>query len=228
MLHSSVGVIHLDDSDADAEEVGSDVEEVVRWDHELRRTKTFSTGFLILSGRKFDSPNLEKQRKMLLNFIDQPAHDYFLSRSPQARAFEELKIVCKLGWKNQTSRKKKWNVRFVAEQLALLLVISTSGREGEGGTSLGRAIHPVCFKGGDQGHSSQACLPKALGSLRNASQALHTGGEGCGERCPSHSLTLSAVDRSTRPGSRSLGEMDEIRVELPCVHARLDDANAVT
>jgi hypothetical protein len=41
MSHSSGGVIHLDESDADVEEVvGSDVEEVVTWDHELRGTKT--------------------------------------------------------------------------------------------------------------------------------------------------------------------------------------------
>ncbi len=65
MLHSSGGVIHLDNSNADVEEMGSDVEEVVTWDHELRGTKTFSTGFLILSGRRFDSPNLDEQHKIL-------------------------------------------------------------------------------------------------------------------------------------------------------------------
>jgi hypothetical protein len=59
------------------EVVGSDVEEVVTWDHELRGTKTFSTGFLILSGCRFDSPNLDEQQKMLFSFIDQPAHDYY-------------------------------------------------------------------------------------------------------------------------------------------------------
>jgi hypothetical protein len=125
MSHSSGGVIHLDDSDANVEEVGSDVEEVVKWDHELRGTKTFSTGFLILSGSRFDSPNFDEQQKILFSFIDQPAHDYFLSRSQQARVFEELKIVCKLGWtaSSLASRKKKWNVRFVAENLALLLVL---------------------------------------------------------------------------------------------------------
>jgi len=39
--------------------------------------------------------------------------------------FEELKIVCKLGWmaSSVTSRKKKWNVHFVAEHLAILLVL---------------------------------------------------------------------------------------------------------
>ena len=37
----------------------------------------------------------------------------------------ELKIVCKLGWTESsvTSRKKKWNVRFVAEHLAFLMVL---------------------------------------------------------------------------------------------------------
>jgi hypothetical protein len=125
MSHSSGGVIHLNGSDADVEEVGSDVEEVVTWDHELCRTKTFLTGFLILSGRRFESPNLDDQRKTLLRFINQPDHDYFLSRLPQARAFDELKIVCKLGWKasSVTSCNKKWNVHFVAEHLALLLVL---------------------------------------------------------------------------------------------------------
>jgi hypothetical protein len=80
MLCSSGEVIHLDGSDADVEEVGSDVEEVVRWDHELCKTKTFSMGFLILSGCRFDSPNLEEQQKILFNFIDQPAQEYFLGR----------------------------------------------------------------------------------------------------------------------------------------------------
>ncbi len=75
MSHSSGGVIHLDDSDANAEEVGSDVEEVVTWDHELRGTKTFLVGLLILSGCRFELPNLAEQQKILLNFINQPAHD---------------------------------------------------------------------------------------------------------------------------------------------------------
>jgi hypothetical protein len=125
MSHSSGGVIHLDDSNANAEEVGSDVEEVVMWDYKLRGSKTFSMGLLILSSRRFELPNLAEQQKILLNFINQPAHDYFLSRLPQARAFEEFTIICKLGWKASTvaSCNKKWNVRFFAEHLALLLVL---------------------------------------------------------------------------------------------------------
>ena len=73
MSHSSGGVIHLDEFDADGEDVGPDVVEVVTWDHELCGTKTFLTGFLILSGRRFDSPNLDEQQKILFSFIDQGA-----------------------------------------------------------------------------------------------------------------------------------------------------------
>jgi hypothetical protein len=125
MSHLSGGVIHLDDSDANAEEVGPDVEEVVTWDHKLCRTKTFLMGLLILSGHRFKLPNLAEQQKILLNFINQPAYDYFLIRSPQATAVEEFKIVCKLGWKvsTVTLRNKNWNVHFVAEHLDLLLVL---------------------------------------------------------------------------------------------------------
>ena len=105
------------------DEVGSDVEEVLKWDHELRGTKTFSTAFLILSGRRFESPNLEEQQKILLQFIDWPTQEYFLCRAPQAKAFKELKTACELRWKSETSCKKKWKVHFVAEHLALLLVL---------------------------------------------------------------------------------------------------------
>ncbi len=92
-----------------------DVEEVVTWDHKFRGTKTFTMGLLILSGRRFELPNLAEKQKILLNFIDQPAHDYFLSRLPQAKLFEEFKIVCKLGWNASTvtSCNIKWNVHFL-------------------------------------------------------------------------------------------------------------------
>ncbi len=58
MSHSSGGVIYLDNSDANAVEVGLDMEEVVTWDYELCGTKTFLMGLLILSGCRFELPNL--------------------------------------------------------------------------------------------------------------------------------------------------------------------------
>ena len=117
----SKGVIHLDDSDD--ENAWSDVvEEVVQWDEKLRQTKTFMTAVAILAGRRCESPNLESQQN-LFNFIDQPARDYFLSRSLQAKAFDEINVACKLGWKTEGMRKNKWNMPFTAENLALLLVL---------------------------------------------------------------------------------------------------------
>jgi hypothetical protein len=48
MWHLSKGVIHLDGDSSSNESVGSDVEEVVMWDHSLRSWKTFQRAVLIL------------------------------------------------------------------------------------------------------------------------------------------------------------------------------------
>lgn len=101
----SKGVIHLDNFDD--ENAASDVEEVLQWDKKLRQTKTFMTAVTTLAGRKFESPNLESQQMILLNFLNQPVCDYFWSRSPQVKAFNEIKGACKLGWKMEGMRKKK-------------------------------------------------------------------------------------------------------------------------
>ncbi len=83
MSHSSGGLIHLDDSDANAEEVGSDVEEVVTWDYELCGTKMFSTNdnngegnrpppFSLsrddIKGHLFPLPLLQRQQRELASF----------------------------------------------------------------------------------------------------------------------------------------------------------------
>ena len=87
------------------------------------KTKTFSMAYLILVGRKYGSPLLNEQQTLLLNFVNQPAEDYCHQNSLQAKAFAEIMTICKAGWNAETSRKKKWTTRFVAENLALLLVI---------------------------------------------------------------------------------------------------------
>ena len=49
-------VISIDDASSSIEVeggVGSDVEEVINWDRELRRTSTFVTAVMILSGRAY-------------------------------------------------------------------------------------------------------------------------------------------------------------------------------
>ncbi len=107
--HLLGGIICLDCSD------GSDVEEIVKWNDRLQKTKTLSTAYLILVGRKYGSPLLDKQQSLLLNFVDQPVDDYFRRTSSQAKAFAEIMTICKAGWNAETSRKKKWTTRFVAE-----------------------------------------------------------------------------------------------------------------
>jgi len=78
---------------------------------------TFSTAYLILLSRKYGSPLLDKQQTHLLNFVNQPVEDYFRRNSSQAKAFAEIMTICKAGWNAETT------TRFVAENLALLLVI---------------------------------------------------------------------------------------------------------
>ena len=100
------------------------MEEIVQWDRELLQTKTYTTAFTILvSNRKYDGPKLDEQQKLLLRFINCPADDYFKRRSKEAKAFNELKAACKHGWKTETSRARVWTLRFVANKLALLLVL---------------------------------------------------------------------------------------------------------
>jgi hypothetical protein len=102
MLHLPKGVIHL--ADSGNESVGSEVEEIVQWDRSLRLTNTFQMAVLILSGHKFESPNLKLLQKILLMFIaDHSCNYYFNRRSPQATTFENIQAACKFGWKTEAS-----------------------------------------------------------------------------------------------------------------------------
>ena len=51
--------------------------------------------------------------------------------------------------------------------------------------------------------------------------------EGCGERGALHTITLSSAEWHTRPGSCSLGQVGLVRVKLPHLQARLNNADAV-
>ena len=97
---------------------------IVQWDRELLQTKTYMTAFTILvSNHKYNGPKLDEQQKLLLWFIGCPADEYFKRRSKEAKAFNELKAACKHGWKTKTLRAKVWKLHFVANKLALLLVL---------------------------------------------------------------------------------------------------------
>ncbi len=82
MSHLSKRDIRLDDSGN--ENVGSDLEEIVQWDCSLCLTKTFQMAVLILSGRKFESPNLESLQKIILMFINDHPCNYYFKRTSQS------------------------------------------------------------------------------------------------------------------------------------------------
>jgi hypothetical protein len=118
MLHLLKRVIHL--ADSGNESVGSDVKEIVQWDRSLRSTKTFQTAVLILSGCKFESPNLELLQNILLMFIADHSYNYYFKRRlPQ-------NPDCLQGWvKKCTVRflQEEADIAFFAEHLAFLLVL---------------------------------------------------------------------------------------------------------
>jgi hypothetical protein len=102
------GIVNLNNNSSSSNGcVGSDIEEVVQWDCDLCLKKTFTMAFTIpVLYCQYDAPKLEEQQKLLNHFINEPAEEYFRMGSKQAKAFNELKIVCNLvgKWKHQESR----------------------------------------------------------------------------------------------------------------------------
>jgi hypothetical protein len=64
MANSSRGIVDLGGDLS----VDSDVEEIVKWDRDLRAMKTFLTAVMILSGRKYNSPKLDVQQNKSSRF----------------------------------------------------------------------------------------------------------------------------------------------------------------
>ena len=67
------------------------------------------TVFTILhSNHWYDGPKLKEQQKLLHRFINRPAKECFKRGTMQVKAFNELKIACKYGWKTDTSAWGGW------------------------------------------------------------------------------------------------------------------------
>ena len=190
------GIICLDSDSS----IGSDVEEIVKWDDRLRKTKTFSTAYLILAGRKYGSPLLDKQQ------THQPVEDYFRQNTLQAKAFAEIMTICKAGWNAETSRKKKWTTRFVAENLTLMLVICREVEKDKETRCAEVTNRAATRSGSAPGTGVKATnFMRAIRKLWAAYEPSLT--EGCGERGALHTITLSSAEWHTRPGSCSMGQM---------------------
>ena len=61
---------------------------------------------------------------MLASFLDTLARDFFLINSELAKAFLALQILCSNGWTSPTTQYKIWTQPFVADKLAMLLVLA--------------------------------------------------------------------------------------------------------
>ena len=64
-----------------------------------------------------------KMKEMLKKFMDKKPGDYFPTNSSQSKAFSELKKAC--GGPSVTAQNRKWTQLFMADKLALLMVLGT-------------------------------------------------------------------------------------------------------
>ena len=71
--------------------------------------------------------------------------------------------ICKAGWNAETWRKKKWTVRFVAENLALLLVIRWEEVEKDKETRRAEVTNQAATRSGSAPGTG---IPKATNFMR--------------------------------------------------------------
>ena len=100
-----------------------EVEVVTTWDNPLREKKAFAPINIILSGKKYQSPQVADMRTLLADIVKESATDFFCAGSTQAKNFNEIKKLANTGWKKESGRNKKWNCEFLADKLAMLWVL---------------------------------------------------------------------------------------------------------
>ncbi len=98
---------------------------VTRWDVEACKKPSYRTAVTVLSNsRRQGTPSLSTMCKWLSIIINQPATDFFLWNSEQARVFNNLKKTFVLGCSFKTGRYKRWRVDFITNKIALLLELN--------------------------------------------------------------------------------------------------------
>ncbi len=100
-----------------------DVEVLVSWEALLKQSPVYEPAYDIFCGRAHKSPPMDKKRTMLLNIVSQPLEEYFLHGTRQAEDFQLLKKQCYAGWMSASNRSRVWTVPYMAEKLALLLIL---------------------------------------------------------------------------------------------------------
>jgi hypothetical protein len=100
-----------------------EVQVVVPWDAHLKQSPVYEPALDIFSGKAHKFPPIDTKRTMLLDIISCPLEEYFLHGTSQATDFEKLKKQCHAGWTSALGRNWVWTMPYMAEKLALLLVL---------------------------------------------------------------------------------------------------------
>ncbi len=100
-----------------------EVQVVTLWDKEARNEDIYKVAYSIFSRKRFDSPSLTVMRVWLVIFVAKLPQDFFLNGSRQIENFKLLMNACRFPTLSKKSRAKKWTCNFVADKLAILLVL---------------------------------------------------------------------------------------------------------
>jgi len=116
MMSASSSINLASDSD-------DEIQIVTLWDREARKEDLYKITYSIFLGRKYGSPSLPDMRDWLAVFVAEPPEDFFLNSSKQLENFTLLMGVSMMSNLSKTLRQKKWTSDFVADKLAVLLVL---------------------------------------------------------------------------------------------------------
>ena len=100
-----------------------EVQVVTLCDKEARKEDIYKIAYCIFTGRKFGSPSVIAMREWLEIFMTEPPQDFFLNGSKLFHNNDLLMKVCRMPTLLKTSRRKKWTTNFLADKLAILLVL---------------------------------------------------------------------------------------------------------
>ena len=106
-----------------ASDSDNEIQIVTLWDREARKEDLYKIAYSIFLERKYDSPSLPDMRDWLTVFVTEPLEDFFLNDSKQLENFKLLMQVSRMSNLSKTSCQKKWTSDFVADKLAILLVL---------------------------------------------------------------------------------------------------------
>ena len=106
-----------------ASDSDDEIQIVTLWDREARKEDLYKITYSIFLGRKHGSPSLSDMRNWLTVFVTESPLNFFLNGSKQLENFTLLMEVSRMSNLSKTLHQKKWTLNFVADKLAILLIL---------------------------------------------------------------------------------------------------------